>query len=327
MFKVFIKNNQVVQILFIIMAIVVFGAISVHTNSTTHTLIDGGELYLGLINLIDHSPLIIRILAILLVVSSGYFFNEILKVYQLLPRRNYLVFFFWIILMGAFPDQWLLSPQLVSIFFLLLAIYTLFKVNEQEKEDLPGLLNYALLVGIASLFYKPLVWFIAFLFISLFIIRQMNFRNLLIILSGFLLPWLYLVVVAFIKDSAVEFLTATWSDFTVFRFNAMVNFDIVRVIILAVLALLFVYSFVISLQNVQNKLIQIRSGHSILILLFLVSFLNVFGVSNGNTQWISMLFLPASAIFAFHYNDLKKTLVADVVWVSLIIVFVIFNLI
>ncbi len=327
MFKSFIKGNVAIQLLFIALASLFFATLQVSKNSTPFTLTDGGSIYYAFISLIDHSPLIVRILSITLIISYGYFFNEILKVYQLIPRRNYLVFFIWIILMGAFPDQWVLSPQLVSTFFILMSIYTLFKVNGQDKEDLPGLMNYALLTGIASLFYRPLIWFIVLLIISLLIIRQMNFRNLLIVLSGFLLPWVYLLVAAFFNNSITQFLHNTWLDFSIFKFHALDAVDLKHIVLLGILALLFIYSFIISIQNVQNKLIHIRSGHSIIILLFLVSLLNVFGVSKGNSQWITLILLPASAIFALHFNDLKKTFVMDMVWVALMVGFVIINII
>jgi len=107
--------------------------------------------------------------------------------------------FIYITLTGFFPGMIIISPSSISFFIVIFAIYNLFLTYDIEF-PLQKFFFVSLYIGIGSLFYSPLCIFLLFLIVSLPALKTPTFRELLIIIIGFLLPFYFLALCYMMTD-------------------------------------------------------------------------------------------------------------------------------
>ena len=93
-------------------------------------------------------------------------------------------------LMNLFFDFNSLSPILMSLTLILLAINNIFKRIDNQTQD-SFFLNTGIYLGLASLFYLPAVAFFLATVLSLLLFTGSLFRRYVLLLYGFGLPWLF----------------------------------------------------------------------------------------------------------------------------------------
>ena len=125
-------------------------------------------------------------LSSLLIIFQAAMFNGILLRNKAFDENNYLPAFFYVLVIVCIPDFMVLSPQLMSMTFVLKALGSVLRrIDNQVTDEL--FLNSGLFVGVASLIYLPAaIFFIVFL-ISLIVFSSAITRRLLLYFFGFLL--------------------------------------------------------------------------------------------------------------------------------------------
>ena len=118
---------------------------------------------------------------------NAIIFNSLLKRNKNFSENNDLPALFFVLLAVAIPDFMALSPQMMSMTFILLGLhYVLERIANEVTDDL--FLYAGIYVGIATLFYPPAgVFFFVFL-ISFFLFSTPKLRRITLYINGLLIP-------------------------------------------------------------------------------------------------------------------------------------------
>ena len=123
--------------------------------------------------------------SIVIIVQAGLF-NQILLRNKAYDENSYLPAFLYMILVVSIPDFMSLSPQLMSLTFVLLSLgNVLRRIDNQVTDEL--FLNSGIYVGIATMIYLPaFIFFFVFLF-SFILFSSAVRRRILLYFLGFCL--------------------------------------------------------------------------------------------------------------------------------------------
>ena len=236
-------------------------------------------------------------LATVIVMIQAGFLNIILLRNGAFNENNYFPAFFYILVASAIPDGYSLSPQLMSLTFILLSLNNIFRRIDNEVQD--ELFLYAgLYLGIAILFYLPAVVYFVVLLSSLLLFSSPAARGLMLFFYGLIVP----IMIAFCY---FYWYGAHWAFIDSYLLRGILdtrsyNMGMVGLLISASLMLfLFVLSVLSVLSkgryaNFQTKIQQVMIltiGGGILAMLV--------SVELGPSQLI--LFVPALSFFLSHY--------------------------
>jgi hypothetical protein len=124
----------------------------------------------------------------LVIIFQAGIFNQLLLKNKAYDENSYLPAFLYMILMVSVPDFMTLSPQLLSLTFVLLALRNVLRrIDNQVTDEL--FLNSGIYIGIATMIYLPaMVFFLSFLF-ALILFSTAVTRRLLLYLFSFLLAF------------------------------------------------------------------------------------------------------------------------------------------
>ncbi|WP_258103017.1 hypothetical protein [Marinoscillum sp. MHG1-6] len=251
-----------------------------------------------------------------LVIIQAGILNSILLKNKVYDENGYLPAFLYVILMSSCTDFFVLSPELMSLTFIILSLNQIFRRIDNIATD--ELFLYAgIYIGLATAFYLPaIIYFIIFLF-SLVIFTSAILRRLLLFVYGFAMIFLIIAAYYFWFGAIDDF----WSSFVVAGFNKpkdfllsygeLLEFSYVLLAVLVLSLTVFVTSRFTNFQvNVMRvmMLFLIAAGASLLIsreitgssLVFFIAPMAYFLAYYlmGLRRWIFKLVIPTLILFS-----------------------------
>ena len=150
------------------------------------------------------SPFAHHVVSSLFIIVQAGIFNNLMIRNKALDENNYLPAFFYVLMMVCIPDFMSLSPQLMSMTFILLAMSQVLKRMSNQARD-HFFLGAGLLTGIATMIYLP-----AFVFLLLFLLCLIAFtsaitRRLVLYVVGFVLVHLVFIWYFYAKGDLYYF--------------------------------------------------------------------------------------------------------------------------
>jgi len=253
--------------------------------------------------LFGRSPFTHHVFSSLLIITQAGLFNAILLKNKAFDENNYLPAFFYVIAMLCIPDFMALSPQLISMTFILMTLSSVLRRIDNQVTD--GLfLNSGLFVGIASMIYLPAsIFFFVFLF-ALIIFSSAITRRLLLYLFGFLLI-LVLCAVYFLWRGDLYFFTEFFfkeglimnADQLLTKLEIIIQSSIfITVLVLAVLKAIIASRLTIFQKRVQQ-----------VIWFMFIGGLGCFFLVNKKTGIELVFLVPLIAYFLTHYFMLLRS--------------------
>ncbi len=136
--------------------------------------------------LFGRSPFAHHVVSSLVIIFQAALFNSILLKNKAFDENNYLPGFFYVIVILSIPDFMSLSPQLMSMTFILKALSSVLRrIDNQATDEL--FLNSGLFVGTAAMIYLPASIFFFVFLVSLIVFSSAITRRLLLYFFGFTL--------------------------------------------------------------------------------------------------------------------------------------------
>ncbi|MFT6851310.1 MAG: hypothetical protein ACJATA_002131, partial [Sphingobacteriales bacterium] len=160
-------------------------------------LLNGSVFYFSWINLL---------LALFLLLLQALFFNKITNEYNFYPRTTYIPGLVYGLVLSLFPQYLFLSPFLILNFFVLLVLQKIFSLYKSNT-PIQALFDIGFLIGIASLFYFPIVWMLLVTIIAIGYLRPPAWREWISLILGFLLAFVFCWFIYFWIDQAKGFWT------------------------------------------------------------------------------------------------------------------------
>jgi hypothetical protein len=244
-----------------------------------------------------------RILGLLLIFFQALIFNIILIQAKAYNQNTYVPAAIYAVLMMGIPDVALLSPQLMSLTFILLAFDLAFQQVEGRRKQDWIVLKIGIYLGIATLFY-PLNYLILLSTIMAFVFYTNTiFRRYFLLMVGFMLPFLLVWLKYYWFDQQADLNYILKYLIYPSASQILVSWKSI-ILLLAFPLLLFILSLVKIIKsrafiNYQTRL------QNYMLLLIIAGFAMILIDYHQSTHVLVML-VPALSFFITHYFLLYK---------------------
>ena len=122
-------------------------------------------------------PVLNHFVAMLIMMLISYTLIRIGVRDQLLQRRSLMPAIYFILFAAALPAARQVNPVLIGSLFYLLCFVILFEVQD-KKPDTLSIFAASLILVLGSMFYLKLIWFVPLIWVSLWTMRSVTWREL-----------------------------------------------------------------------------------------------------------------------------------------------------
>lgn len=243
------------------------------------------------------SLLLHTIMSTIVIIVQAGIFNGLLLKNKAYDESSYLPAFLYVLLAVAVPDFMALSPQLMSLTFILLTLgNVLRRIDNQVTDEL--FLNSGIFLGIATMLYLPaVVFFLVFLF-SFILFSTAIIRRLLLYIFGFLSIFCLCALYYYWFDSLTSFLNSFLLEGLVMDIETILKLDQLLMISSAIILIFFI-SIVKTWQEVRLNNFQ-QKVQQVLWLMFFGG-IGVLMLSNEKVGHELFFFIPIVSYFWTHY--------------------------
>ena len=136
-------------------------------------------------------PVLNHFVAMLITMLISYILIRIGVRDQLLQDRSLMPAFFFILFSAALPEARQVSPALIASLFYILCFVILFEVHDKKSNTL-SIFAASLILVLGSMFCLKLIWFVPLIWISLWTLRSVTWREIFYPVTAYLLLALFL---------------------------------------------------------------------------------------------------------------------------------------
>ncbi len=273
--------------------------------------------------LFGKSQLAYQIIAWLFVFFQAFIFNRLLLINKAYNESTYIPGLLYALLMSWFWDFFTLTPILMSVTFILLALHNIFSHIEFRAKRDEMILNIGLFLGIAYLFYFPtFILGLGTLLIFLFFTGTVT-RRYVMLIYGFFLP--------FLLASLYFLLSGRWQDFN-YSFIQPLFFGYRRwyvswlsaLIIFSVPTVLLIFSLIKMGSSGRFNNYQTRLNQTMFV--WLIFSLGVVFLSDVNAPNTYVILVPALSFYLSHYFLLmRRRFLAELIFFIFMVSLVMIN--
>lgn len=275
---------------------------SMYSQAFDYTGPIAAMVYTWLDALAGRSPFLHIAMSTCLIIVQAGIFNRLLLKNKAYDENSYLPSFLYMILAVSVPDFMALSPQLMSLTFVLITLgNVLRRIDNQVTDEL--FLNSGIYIGLATMIYIPaVVFFLVFLF-SFILFSTAVTRRLLLYLFGFLLIFALCSLYFYWFDSLSAFIDSFLLEGLFMDVVQVLKFGELLLLFSPFIAIFFLAIIktwtVVRLNNFQQKVQQV---------LWLMFFggLATFFLSNEKSGHELLFLIPIVCYFWTHYFILIK---------------------
>lgn len=257
--------------------------------------------------------LALKIISLLMLTSEALYLNKIAKDFKLLERGTYITALTFLLI--AF-----LIPYRITFFMLIINALIILVFNAfmgMYKNNSP--FNQIMVVGFVTAFISNVLnnylILYAWLSIALLIMRPTSLREWSILNLGFILPYYFLSSLLYLTN---QFSLEALIQFRMpsFEIPALSNIHAVKICCLLALPLI---GFWAGSVQISKMVLQNRKGYIILFALFLAGiFISLLNLTTLN-QYLYLLLIPASMLFAPFFQSFKRDFIPNLVLILLIV--------
>lgn len=317
-----VKSNRAVNyIIFPLLAVVVWLKSLIKPEGYSFYQYETQNLlFQPVARLFEGALLLQNIVSLLVLLALAFILLQINNRYNIIRERTMLPVPLYIILISGLVDLHTLHPVYFAAFFVLVSIHRFFAAFGQVKPYSP-VFDAGLLLGIAALFYfKSVILFPALFFGVPILTRETKWREFVIVMLGFLLPFLFAASYALVSDQLLEVLK-------IFERNILTSNNHLRgnIPIQGYLAFLVVLTFFGSIKIVQqydSKKVSTRKFFSVLFLFFVFSLAGLVIIPATSQEMLVLTAIPVTFLVSNFFVFLKSRFWGELLF-SLLLVIVI----
>ncbi len=259
------------------------------------------------------------IIGMLLMVGGAFLLSRANYVLVLIREKTKLPFLFYILFISTNPDFFPLKSTSVGVFCLILALYQLF-TSYHDPEAREKAYNAALLLGIGSLLWIHLLWFLPLLWIGMYNFRTLTLRTFLASLLGGGTVYCFLLAWCLWKQDFSSFTIPFSVLFKVrfFSIGTVVLSEWISILIIALLTL--VASLHIAIRDTENSL-RSRQFLSFLMMMAVWAFGLYFLYEQVSEEFLETACVPASILAAHFFTTARGRIVTIAFYLIVFLLF------
>ena len=274
-----------------------------------------GQLIISLFGSSVTLPLIISLVLILFTASMIVSFNTDTF---FINERTFLPAVLYILLSSVFPYTDVFNPVLPATALVVFAIMRI--ADSYRQPDISyNYFDAALVISAGSLLYANLIWFGVLLFVGLFILRNMNGREVLITIIGLTTPYAILYGIYYVLGKDLPELTTLIGN-SLFNESSDYEWSRMQIVFLIFMGI----SFLIGISHLalvfNSKKVKSRKIFSLLIWTLIVSILVYFLVPSASVEIFYIFLVPASCVLANYFiSRQRKKIIPELMFTGMII--------
>jgi hypothetical protein len=279
--------------------------------------------YKNLLFELDNSGIILSVFTGIGLLFAGFYLTRTTIKFLILQNRVHFPAIFLISVSSFAFYQELFSEILISVIFVLFIINRIFGIVSGKKLSLKYL-DVGILLAIGSLFYFNIIFLLPFLWISQYVLRQFNWRELLYTLIGLALPFLYILTGYFILDKSIKEMVNMLLQWM--ALDKVVNYT------WPLLASLGFYLFVMIIANLfvlrryATAKVQQRKYYQLLFFLFLNVVLIFVIIPSVGIEIFILLSVPVSILLSSYFSDCRNSFFNNILLMLLLLIPVALNI-
>jgi hypothetical protein len=320
MLKRILKYNTSTGYLIILLVTLVSWWPSLHSAETQQMAFDyiPMPLYLMLTGFISQYVLASRLAAMGLIILSGFYLLNMNSKYSLLRERALLPAFFFILIVSSYDELHMLHPALIAILFFLAALDKV--LASYKKEGLST--NYfeaTFLLGVGSLFYFNLIYFILIVWVALLILRPVIWREWVLSIMGILTPWFFFLIYDYLinesADQTIDIIVSNYAPGYDLMFDSLP-----QIIFMGILFLLIIFASSRIIISMAKMRVLTRKIYVLFFWIFFLGLLSWILLENANIELIVLIAVPVSFLLSNFMLSLKSAFWSNFILWSLIAV-------
>ena len=244
-----------------------------------------------------------RISVGLIVFSQCISMNRIMAKQKIISINSSFPALFYLILISLSPEAIYLSPNLIAISFIQLAINKILSTYLQ-KEPYNLVFEGAFFLGLSALIYPPFFVFIPLCWIGMSIFSQIEWRHWVLSSLGVLCPWfLFYTTTTYLKINTGNY----FNEFeSIFVENVVTTINIGDLIVLLAFGILTLISVAELIISLRQKNIKARKSYVLLLWILLTGFVYFYLSPDAYHIKLLIFAMPLSAIVTNYYYYNKK---------------------
>ena len=251
--------------------------------------------FFGLLDAVQARPVwLYRLGALLLLLLQALRLNLVFNRYDVHPERGYVAALTYLLVGSVSTDLDALSPLLLGHTFIVFSLSALLPTS-REGYDNRRLFRAGFLIGLGALCYLPLALFLIVGLFAVLIFAANSFRSALLLLCGFLFPYVLVATFLAYNEALPEFvqfhLRPGFTDLIASGLPAGLQLRL-----LVVPGLVLIGALLRSLGTVLGLVFQVKFRQ--LMLVWLVAAIAAAAVERGGADGVLVLLLPPLAYFS-----------------------------
>jgi hypothetical protein len=272
----------------------------------TYTFYNGETdniLYKPIHTLTIEIPILQIIIPLILIIGMALIMLQLNNRYNIIRIRTMLPAPLFILIVSGFSNLHTMHPVYFAAFFVLLAIYRLFSAFDEVKPYSPAF-DSGFFLGVAALFY-----FNAFILFPAFIIglgvlsREPKWREFIVNIIGFFLPFIFAFSYVFVFGKVPEYLeTLKLNTFTSVG-NLKSNLPVLGY--LGILFILILLGTIRIVQQYNAKKVSTRKYFIVLFLVFLFMLISFTLIPATSLEIFVITVIPVTLLLANFFVFMK----------------------
>jgi hypothetical protein len=276
-----------------------------------------GPLYTIIADLLSSHLYLSESFALVFVIGLSLILYFIGSVNDILPRENFLSSILFIFILSWNSEILRMNPLLPAGLLVILSIYTLIKMYGQA-EPYRQVFTASACVGMASLFYLPSMYFLIMIWISLVTYRVGSWREWIIALIGFIIPFIYLLSWYFWNDIfgiGIQRIISAVNDPGI----VLKGIQSIEAIWMILSALILIITLITVVNLSQDKLISMRRKTFIMVNFVLACGLMILMSGSSLLLVCQLLYIPLAFFMASSLSLMKKGIILDFIFLAYLI--------
>jgi len=314
-----LKSNKpivLVYIPFIAIAMWVFAFIDPIVLVSEHTM----PLYKLIVWLSAGSNIAAICFSIIILIIQSIILNSIIIKNRIFSKNNNLPALLYLVIMSCCPSLLTLHPVLFANLFLMFTINSILAIY-REEDVFPQVFDAGFFVGIASLFYFPVIMLFPFILVGLLILRQFVWREWLISFTGLMIPYFFVNVYYFWFDKLNSF----WYESVLYPIiNRSYNIEVDQsfYLLISISLMVIFFSSRRLFLGLSINTIQAKKYLRVLIWFFIFSLLSMLIAPSYSIIYFMVMAIPLSIYSTNYFLLTKKKGLSEVVFLLFIVAIV-----
>ena len=254
------------------------------------------------------------VLTSLLIGGQAIFLNYIINSHKVLKSKTFLVALFYVLINGSAFVLFSLNLILVVNTFILLMLHQLFMLYNSVQAN-ARLFNLGFFVGVVAVLYNPLIILFPLVIFSITYVRTPKGKDFLILIIGLLVPFIYWSAYLYLTNQLIT----TIDNYLLFHQDTVEKGIILNSYFLYGLGLLTLAAIFNLLTTLGRKVVKTRKLLIIVLLLLLVSSATYFYNTQNFRVTYLLLGIPVAIILAHFFLNMKRKMLAELIFVMLIV--------